>query len=59
MTLSFHQVNIVVIYYSGAPAAGGGGELPPETERIVVEEWCDFPELYKMTKVREDWIENG
>ena len=45
-----------------APAGGGGtGEAsppPPETEKIVVEKWCYFPELYKMTKVREDGIEN-
>ena len=32
---------------------------PPETEKIVVEKWRYFPELYKMTKVREDRIENG
>ena len=38
---------------------GEGEASPPETERIVVEKWCYFPELYKMTKVREDGIENG
>ena len=40
---------------------GGGGKLPPppETEKIVVEKWCYFREMYKMTKVREDGIENG
>ena len=38
---------------------GDGGAPPPETEKIVVEKWCYFPELYKMTKVREDGIENG
>ena len=37
----------------------GEGEAPHETEKIVVEKWCYFPELYKMTKVREDGIENG
>ena len=44
-----------------APAGGGeGGKLPPpETEKIVVEKWCYFPELYKMTEVREEGIENG
>ena len=43
-----------------APAGGGGGSLPPpETEQIVVEKWCYFPELYKIPKVREDGIENG
>ena len=45
----------------GARRGGGkGGEIPPpETEKIVVEKWCYFPELYKMTEVREDGIENG
>ena len=39
---------------------GGGGRFPlPETEKIVVEKWCHFPELYKMTKFREDGVENG
>ena len=36
---------------------GEGGQASPET--IVVEKWCYFPELYKMTKVREAGIENG
>ena len=45
---------------SWAPARGEGGKLPPpETENIVVEKWCYFPELYKITEVREDGIENG
>ena len=44
----------------GARRGGGGGKLPPpETEKIVVEKWCYFPELCKMTEVREEWIENG
>ena len=38
---------------------GEASPSPPETEEIVVEKWCYFPELYKMTKVREDEIENG
>ena len=42
-----------------APAGGGRGMLPPETEKIVVEKLCYFPELYKMTKVLADEIENG
>ena len=44
----------------GAPA-GGRGEAspPPETKKIVGEKLCYFPELYKMTKVREAGIENG
>ena len=36
---------------------GGEAPPPPETEKIV-EKWCYFPELYKMTKVRKDEIEN-
>ena len=44
----------------GARRGGKGGSFPPppETEKIVVEKWCYFPELYKMTEVREDGIEN-
>ena len=38
---------------------GGGGKLPPPTEKIVVEKWCYFPELCKMTEVREEGRENG
>ena len=45
--------------YMGA-RGGGEGELPPtETEKIVGEKWCYFPELYKITEVREEGIENG
>ena len=51
------------ISHTWAPAGGGGrgGKLPPppETEKIVVEKWCNFPELYKMTEVPEEGIENG
>ena len=39
--------------------AGGGAPPTPETEKIVGEKCCYFPELYKMRKVREDGIENG
>ena len=39
--------------------AGGGGSSPTETEKIVLEKWCYFPEVYKMTKILEDGIENG
>ena len=38
---------------------GGAGKLSPETEKIVLEKWCYFPEVYKMTKVLEGGIENG
>ena len=41
-------------------ARGEWGKFPPpETEKIVVEKWCYFPELYKMTKVREDGKEKS
>ena len=39
-------------------ARRGEASLLPETEKIV-EKWCYFLELYKMTKVREDGIEQG
>ena len=42
-----------------APAGRRQLPPPPETEKIVVEKWCYFPELYKMTEVREDRIESG
>ena len=45
--------------FSGSPRGGGELPPPPETEKIVVEKWCYFPELYKMTKVVEDGIGNG
>ena len=35
-----------------------GGGRSPETEIIVVEKWCQFPMLYKMTEVHEDRKEN-
>ena len=39
----------------------GRGEAPPppKPNKIVIEKWCYFPELYKITNVREDGIENG
>ena len=42
-------------------ARKGRGKLPPppETEKIVVDKCCYFPELYQMTEVREEGIENG
>ena len=41
-------------------ARRGRGKLAPprQTEQIVVEKWCYFPYLYKMTKVLEDGIEH-
>ena len=47
-----------LIKFQGRPQ---GGMLPPphETKKIVVEKWCYFPELYKMTNVVEDRRENG
>ena len=43
----------------GARRGGRGEAPPPETEKIVVEKWCYFPELYKMTEVREEGIKKG
>ena len=44
--------------FSGAP--GGRGTDTPGTEKMVVEKWCYFSDLYKLTKVLEDrrinWI---
>ena len=37
----------------------GGVKLTLETEKIVVLKWCYFPELNKMTMVREDEKEKG
>ena len=45
--------------FMGARRGGRGGSSPSETEKIVVEKWCHFPVLYKMTEVQEDGIENG
>ena len=43
--------------YQGRPQGGGGSPPPPaETEKLVGEKWCYFPELYKMTNVLEDLI---
>ena len=36
----------------GALREGGGKPPPPETEGIVVEKWCYFPELYRTVKGR-------
>ena len=46
-----------MLYIHGRPQGGGELPPPPETEKIDVEKWCYFPELYKMTRVREDGIE--
>ena len=52
---------LLFIVSMGARRGGWrGGSFPPsETERIVVEKLCYFPELCKMTEVRVEWIENG
>ena len=48
------------LYRQGRPQGGGEASHPhPETEKMVVEKWGYFPELYKMTKVLEDGMENG
>ena len=64
--LSFHCSKRVLenskqnyILSRGARRGGRGGDPPPPpTEKIVVEKWYYFPEVYKMTKVLEDGIEN-
>ena len=47
-----------IITARSARREGVGEAPPPETEKLV-EKWCYFPELYKITKVLEDGIENG
>ena len=37
----------------------GARRGPPETEKIVVDKWSYFRELYKITEVREEGIEKG
>ena len=65
MALKFQaaRVNFLLLCFksrsSGARRGGEDPPPPPETEKIVVEKWCYFPELYKMTKVTVDEIENG
>ena len=34
-----------------------GRNIPPN-RKIIVEKWCYFPEVYQMTKVLEDGMEN-
>ena len=43
----------------GARRGEGGSFPPPKPKEIVVDKWCYFPELYKMTEVREEGIEKG
>ena len=31
---------------------------PIRSRKVFVEKWCYFPELHKMTKILEEWIEN-
>ena len=53
------QMRYELVTQAGTPAGGGGTSATPKPKKIVVEKWCYFPELYKMTKVREEGIENG
>ena len=53
------KIKQVLYSHRGARKGEGGSFNPPETEKIVVEKWCYFQVLYKMTKVLEDGIENG
>ena len=48
----------VIVYHHGLPQGWKGGSFPPETEKNVVEIGY-FRELYKMTEVQGDGIENG
>ena len=61
--LVWHDVFLVknIFQVHGRPQGGRGEASPPphETEKSVVEKWCYFPELYKMTEVREEGVENG
>ena len=43
----------------GALRRAGSSAPSTETEKIVVEKWCYFPELYKMIEIQDDAIENG
>ena len=52
-------LHYIIINLHGRPQGGGRGEAPPKPKKIVVEKWCYFAELYKMTEVREDGIESG
>ena len=48
------------LYSSRAPAGWRGEACPtPKPKKIIGEKWSYFPDLYKMAKVQEDWIENG
>ena len=38
---------------------GRGKVPPPQPKKNCCRKWAYFPELYKMTKVREAGIENG
>ena len=50
------RIHLLTLNYRGA--LKGRGKLPPNRQ-IVVEKWCYFPELYKLTKVLEDRREHG
>ena len=50
----------IALYTCGARWGKGEGEdspSAPETEKIVLEKWRYFLELYKMTKLLEELIE--
>ena len=52
-------MNSLDLFQTQGRPQGEGGALPhPETEKIVVENGVIF-QVYKMTKVLEDGIENG
>ena len=59
-SLSFRFLLLLIAgSMSFPPTTFAPTRFPPETEKIVVEKWCYFPEVYKMTKVLEDRRENG
>ena len=60
--VSYFVLHFLICYFillMGARRGEGESFPPPRNRKIVVEKWCYFPELYKMTEVREEWIENG
>ena len=54
--------NLCKTFGLGQGRPQGRGRDSPQTEKIVVEKWCYFPEPDKITKVLEDrrekWVKN-
>ena len=50
-----YNIGVDMEYTSMFARRGEGGSSPlPKPKKIVGEKWCYFPELYKMTEVREE-----